>query len=56
LGVPLGQLFTGWGVVTRVTGGDKAWLAQAKRLGTAIEGLSVEDLKLLVKVAERMGR
>jgi transcriptional regulator with XRE-family HTH domain len=55
LGVPLGQLFTGWAAGMKLPAGERAWTTQAKILGKSIEELSAADLKLLVKLAERLG-
>lgn len=54
LGLPLGQLFSGWSTEITLPDGERAWQEQMEKLVNLIKKLAASDLELLVKFAERL--
>jgi len=56
LGLPLGQLFSGWSTEIALPEGERAWQEQMEKLGGQVKKLTAPDLALLTQFAERLAR
>ena len=56
LGMPMGQLFSGWSTEIAVPEGERAWLEEMEKLGNVVKKLPAADLALLAQFAERLAR
>ena len=56
LGMPMGQLFSGWSTEIALPEGERAWQEQMEKLGNVIKKLPAADVALLTQFAERLAR